>query len=161
MAKNKKRSELIANGPVARNRKARFSYAIEETVEAGMMLMGSEVKSLRMGRANISEAYAAAKQGDLYLMNAYIPEWGAASHFKHETHRPRKLLLHKRQLDKLIGAVRREGMTLVPLEIYFNKRGIAKVQIALASGKQQHDKRETMKNRDWQRQKGRLMREKG
>jgi SsrA-binding protein len=146
---------------VAENRKARFSYFIEETFEAGIALTGSEVKSLRMGRANIAESYATEERGEVYLINAYIPEYLQANRLNHETRRPRKLLLHKREVGKLIGAVQREGMTLVPLRIYFNDRGRAKLELALARGKKLHDKREAEKSRDWERQKGRLLRERG
>ncbi len=145
----------------AENRKARFEYAIADTVEAGIALQGSEVKSLRAGRATIGESYAAEKNGELFLVNAYIPEYLEAHQFNHETKRPRKLLLHRRQADKLIAAVQREGMTIVPLKIYFNDRGRAKVEIALAKGKNTADKRETAKKRDWDREKSRLLRDKG
>ncbi len=146
---------------VAENRKARFSYFIDDTFEAGIMLAGSEVKSLRLGRANIADSYAAEQGGEIFLINAYIPEYLQANRFQHETRRPRKLLLHKREAGKLIGAVQREGMTLIPLRIYFNDKGRAKLELALARGKKLHDKRETEKNRDWERQKGRLMRDRG
>ena len=145
----------------AENRKARFEYAIADTVEAGIALQGSEVKSLRAGRATIGESYAAEKNGELFLVNAYIPEYLEAHQFNHETKRPRKLLLHRRQADKLLAAVQREGMTIVPLKIYFNDRGRAKVEIALAKGKNVADKRETAKKRDWDREKSRLLRDKG
>lgn len=146
---------------VAENRKARFNYEIEDTVEAGLVLEGSEVKSLREGKANIAESYAADEGGELYLLNAYIPEYTFAGRRNHEPRRPRKLLLHRREMNRLVGAVQREGMTLVPLRLYFNDRGIAKLLLALARGKKLHDKRETAKKRDWQRQKARLMRERG
>lgn len=146
---------------VAENRKARFSYFIEETFEAGIALSGSEVKSLRMGKANIADAYAAEENGEIYLINAYVPEYLQANRFNHETRRPRKLLLHKRQANRLIGAVEREGMTLIPLRIYFNERGRAKLELALARGKKLHDKREAEKGRDWERQRARLLRERG
>ena len=146
---------------VAENRKARFNYQIEDTFEAGIVLTGSEVKSLRTGKATIAESYADAKGGEIWLFNAYIPEYQAASQFNHETRRPRKLLLHKRQRDRLIGEVQREGITLVPLSLYFNERGIAKVELGIAKGKRKYDKRETVKQRDWERQKARLMRAKG
>ncbi|MGO9484343.1 MAG: SsrA-binding protein SmpB [Rhodomicrobium sp.] len=146
---------------VAENRKARFSYFIDDTFEAGIMLAGSEVKSLRQGKANIADSYAAEQGGEIFLINAYIPEFLQANRFNHETRRPRKLLLHKREASKLIGAVHKEGMTLIPLRIYFNDKGRAKLELALARGKKLHDKRETEKNRDWERQKGRLMRDRG
>lgn len=145
----------------AENRKARFEFAINDTYEAGIALAGSEIKSLRAGRATIGDSYAAEKNGELYLVNAYIPEYLQAHQFNHETKRPRKLLLHKRQVNRLIGAVQREGMTIVPLKIYFNDRGRAKVELALAKGKNAADKRETAKKRDWDREKSRLMRDKG
>ena len=146
---------------VADNRKARFSYEIGETYEAGIMLSGTEVKSLRGGKGTIGESYAAEQGGALYLINAYIPEYLQANRFNHEPKRPRKLLLHKRQISRLIVATQREGMTVVPLKIYFNEQGRAKVEIALAKGKNAADKRETAKKRDWEREKGRLLREKG
>ena len=146
----------------AQNRKARFNYEIGETFEAGIVLIGSEVKSLRTGKATIAESYADAHDGEIWLINANIPEYKQSGpHNNHEPKRHRKLLLHKRQANKLIGAVEREGMTLVPLKLYFNERGRAKIEIALGRGKKLHDKRETAKKRDWQRQKSRLMREKG
>ncbi|MHB2165967.1 SsrA-binding protein SmpB [Alsobacter sp. R-9] len=145
----------------AENRKARFNYEIGETFEAGIALSGTEVKSLRGGKATISESYAGEKNGEIWLVNAYIPEYLQANQFNHETKRPRKLLLHKREVNKLIGAVQREGMTIVPLKIYFNDRGRAKVEIGLARGKKLHDKRETEKARDWSREKARVLRDKG
>lgn len=146
---------------VAQNRKARHNYLIEESLEAGLVLAGTEVKSLRLGRASIVEAYAADRQGELYLFNSHIPIYDAAGRFNHQPKRPRKLLLHSRELARLIGLIRREGYTLVPLSLYFNQRGIAKVELGLARGKRKVDKRETEKRRDWQRQKARLMRERG
>ncbi len=146
---------------VADNRKARFNYEIGDTLEAGIALTGTEVKSLRSGKATIAEAFAGAKDGELWLYNANIPEYAQANRFNHAPKRPRKLLLHKREIGKLIGAVEREGMTVVPLRLYFNEKGRAKLQIALARGKKLHDKRETEKKRDWERERGRLMREKG
>ena len=146
---------------VAENRKARYSYSIGETFEAGIQLAGTEVKSLRQSKANIAESYVSPEGGEIWLINSNIPEYLQANRFNHEPTRRRKLLLHKRQMEKLVGAVQREGMTIVPLRLYFNERGRAKMEIALAKGKQAHDKRETEKARDWQREKGRLMREKG
>lgn len=146
---------------VADNRKARFNYEIGEIFEAGVALTGSEVKSLRAGKATIGESYADARDGELWLINSNIPEYLQASRFNHTPKRPRKLLMHKRQISKLIGAVEREGMTVVPLKLYFNDRGRAKVEIALARGKKLHDKRETEKKRTWNRERARLMREKG
>ncbi|MCY6381465.1 SsrA-binding protein SmpB [Hoeflea prorocentri] len=146
---------------VAENRKARFNYEIVETFEAGLVLTGTEVKSLREGKANIAESYATEEGGEIWLINSYLPEYLQANRFNHETRRRRKLLLNKREVRKLIGAVQREGMSLVPLRIYFNDRGRAKLEIALAKGKKVHDKRETEKKRDWERQKARLLRERG
>lgn len=145
----------------AQNRKARHDYIIEDTFEAGIVLLGTEVKSLRQGRASIGEAFAAERDGELFLFNAYIPEYEAANRFNHEPRRPRKLLMHRREIARLIGLVQRGGMTLVPLSIYFNERGVAKVQLGLARGKRKVDKREAEKARDWGREKARLMREKG
>jgi SsrA-binding protein len=146
---------------VADNRKARFNYEIGESFEAGVALTGTEVKSLRSGKATIAESFAVSRDGELWLQNSNIPEYLQASRFNHAPKRPRKLLLHKRQLAKLIGAVEREGMTIVPLKLYFNPKGRAKVEIALARGKKLHDKRETAKKRSWDRERSRLMRVKG
>jgi SsrA-binding protein len=146
---------------VADNRKARFNYAIGEVLEAGIALTGTEVKSLRDGKAAIAESYAAPRDGELWLYNANIPEYLQANRFNHAPKRPRKLLLHRRQINKLIGAVEREGMTLVPLKLYFNERGRAKVEIALARGKKLHDKRESERKRSWERDRARLLRERG
>lgn len=146
---------------VADNRKARFNFEIGETYEAGIALTGSEVKSLRAGKANIAESYADARGGEIWLINANIPEYLQAHRFNHPPKRPRKLLLHARQINKLAGAVEREGMTIVPLKLYFNDKGRAKLEIALARGKKLHDKRETLKRRSWERERGRLMRQKG
>ncbi len=146
---------------VADNRKARFSYEIGETLEAGIMLSGTEVKSLRNGKGLIAESYATEQDGAIYLINAYIPEYLQANRFNHEPKRPRKLLLHKRQISRLITATQRQGMTVVPLKIYFNEEGRAKIEIALAKGKNEADKRETSKKRDWEREKSRIMKDKG
>ena len=146
---------------VADNRRARFDYEFVETMEAGLQLTGTEVKSLRDGKATISESYASADGNEIFLINAYIPEYLQANRFNHEPRRPRRLLLHRRQIDNLIGAIQREGMTIVPTKIYFNDVGRAKIELALARGKKLHDKRETEKNRDWQRYKARLLRERG
>ena len=146
---------------VADNRKARFNYEIGETFEAGIALTGTEVKSLRQGKATIAESYADSRGGELWLVNANIPEYLQGGRFNHAPKRPRKLLLHKRQIDKLSGAVEREGMTLVPLKLYFNEKGRAKLELALARGKKLHDKRETEKKRTWDRERGRLLRSKG
>ncbi|MBS0534585.1 MAG: SsrA-binding protein SmpB [Proteobacteria bacterium] len=146
---------------VAENRKARFNYSIEETFEAGLVLTGSEVKSLRNGKATIAESYADAKGGEIWLVNANIPEYFQAHRENHAPKRLRKLLLHERQINKLANAVEREGMTIVPLKVYFNDKGRAKIEIALAKGKKLHDKRESDKKRTWNREKSRLMRDKG
>ncbi|MEH3119186.1 MAG: SsrA-binding protein SmpB [Methylorubrum populi] len=146
---------------VADNRSARFHYAIEDTLEAGIALTGTEVKSLRGGKATIGESYAGPSGNDLMLFNAYIPEYLEANRFNHDTKRPRRLLLHRRQINKLIGATQRQGYTVIPLKIYFNDKGRAKVELGLGKGKQLHDKRESVKQRDWQRDKARLMRDKG
>jgi len=157
MAEKKERPHKI----IADNRKARFNYEIGEVFEAGIALTGTEVKSLRNGRAAIAEAYADARNGEIWLVNANIPEYLQASRFNHAPKRPRKLLLHKRQIHKLAAAVEREGMTIVPLRLFFNDKGRAKLDIALGRGKKLHDKRESEKKRSWQREKGRLMRDKG
>jgi SsrA-binding protein len=141
----------------AENRKARFSYHIVNTIEAGIALTGTEIKSLRGGRSNITDSYAAPYGTDLFLYNAYVPEYLQANRFNHETRRPRRLLLHRREIDRLIGAVERDGMTLVPLDIHFNEKGRAKVTLALAKGKNAADKRETEKEREWNREKSRLL----
>ncbi|MCB1548690.1 MAG: SsrA-binding protein SmpB [Hyphomicrobiaceae bacterium] len=146
---------------VAENRKARFNYEIEETIEAGIMLTGSEVKSLRQGKANIAESYASVEGGAIVLVNSHIPEYTQAGRFNHEPRRHRKLLLKKREIGRLSVAIQREGMTLVPLELYFNTRGIAKLRLAVAKGRKVHDKRDAVRTRDWERQKSRLLREKG
>ena len=146
---------------IADNRKARFAYAIEDSLEAGIMLVGSEVKSLRGGKSTIAESYAQAKDGELFLVNAYIPEYTQASRFNHEPRRVRKLLVHKREAAKLAAAIQREGMTLIPLKMYFNAKGRAKVELGIAKGKKLHDKRETEKKRDWARDKARLLRNRG
>jgi SsrA-binding protein len=146
---------------VAENRRARFDYLIESTFETGIVLLGTEVKALRAGRANIAESYASPERGELFLINAYIPEYSPAAQFNHEPRRARKLLVHKRELNKLVGAVEREGRTIVPLKLYFNERGKAKLELALARGKKTADKRAASKERDWKREQGRLLRDKG
>jgi SsrA-binding protein len=146
---------------IAENRRARFDYFLEETLEAGLALTGTEVKALREGRANIAESYAAVEGREIALVNAHIPEYGPANRFNHPPRRPRKLLLHRRELDKLIGAVRREGRTLVPTKLYFNDKGLVKLELALARGKKAHDKRAAESERDWKREQGRLMRDRG
>jgi SsrA-binding protein len=146
---------------VAENRRARFDYYIEDTFEAGIMLTGTEVKSLRFGEGSIAESYAEVRGQECWLVNSNVPEFSHGNRFNHEPKRPRKLLLHQREIDKLQGAVERKGMTLVPLSIYFNSRGRAKVELALARGKNTADKRQTIKDRDWKREQQRIMRDKG
>ena len=146
---------------IADNRRARYNFAIDDTIEAGLVLTGTEVKALREGKANIAESYATDEGGEIWLINGHIPEYLKANRFNHEPRRRRKLLLSKREIHKLQNGISREGMTIVPLKLYFNDRGIAKLQIALAKGKKVHDKRETQKNRDWQRDKARIMRDRG
>ena len=155
-AKSDRKLRIIAD-----NRKARFNYEIGEVFEAGIALTGSEVKSLRAGKASIGESYADARGGDLWLVNANIAEYLQAGRFNHAPKRPRRLLLHRRQINKLSGAVEREGMTIVPLKLYFNEKGRAKIELALARGKKLHDKREAEKKRSWERERGRLLRAKG
>ncbi|OYX87826.1 MAG: SsrA-binding protein [Rhizobiales bacterium 17-65-6] len=158
---SEKKTKAVPRKVVADNRRARFDYDLGEVFEAGIALTGTEVKSLRNGKATVGESYAAAKAGEMWLYNAYIPEYLEANRFNHETRRPRKLLLKKRQISKLAHAVEREGMTVVPLKIYFNEQGRAKVEVALAKGRKAHDKREAVKERDWSRDKARLMRDRG
>lgn len=159
MSKKKAKSGMISTDQtVAENKKARFNYTLEDTYEAGIMLLGTEVKSLRLGQCSIQESYVGPKDGDLWLFNANISEYQQAGpKMQHAPTRPRKLLLHKRELNKIMGSVAREGMTIVATKIYFDKRGKAKLEIALAKGKKQHDKRETEKKRDWGKQKQRLL----
>jgi SsrA-binding protein len=147
----------LGRNVVAQNRKARHNYFIEETFEAGLALTGTEVKSLRGGRSSIAESYVTEDGGEAWLVNADIPEYASGNRFNHERKRPRKLLLHRRQINALIGAIRREGRTVVPLQVYFNERGRAKIEIALVTGKQAHDKRQAIKERDWKRQRARLL----
>ena len=146
---------------VAENRKARFSYEVLDTYEAGLALTGTEVKSLREGKANIQESYASVEGGEIWLINSYLPEYLQGNRFNHEPRRRRKLLLNKREMARLAQGVEREGMTMVPLKIYFNERGRAKLLLGLARGKKLHDKRETEKERDWGREKARLLKERG
>lgn len=163
MSSNKdKKQRLDAQRSVAQNRRAWHDYEIIDRYEAGIMLMGTEVKSLRSGQASIQESFAADKGGELFLFNVYIPEYiQAGVHLQHETRRPRLLLLHRREVAKLMGAVRKEGMTIVPLAIFFNARGKAKVDLGLAKGKNKADKREAIKQRDWNRDKARVLRDRG
>lgn len=151
----------MAGKLIAENRRAKFDYFLEDTFEAGLMLTGTEVKSLRNGRANIAESYADVSGDEIMLINADIPPYTQANRFNHEPRRPRKLLLHRKQIDKLIGAVQREGRTLIPVKLYWNDKGVAKLEIALAKGKKAHDKREAVAERDWQRDKARLLRDRG
>ncbi|MET0269840.1 MAG: SsrA-binding protein SmpB [Sphingomonas sp.] len=146
---------------VAENRRARYEYFLEEFFEAGIALTGTEVKSLRFGEGSIAESYAEVRGNEAWLVNANVPEYNFGNRFNHEPKRPRKLLLHEREIEKLKTGISREGMTMIPLSIYFNARGRAKVELALAKGKKVHDKRETIKARDWQRDKARLMRDRG
>ncbi|MHA1565525.1 MAG: SsrA-binding protein SmpB [Alphaproteobacteria bacterium] len=146
---------------VAQNRKARHDFFIDDSLEVGIVLQGTEVKSLREGRGSLVDAWAGERNGEMWLFNAYIPEYGAGSRFNHEPKQPRKILVHKRERNRLLAAVQRQGVTLVPLSIYFNDRGIAKVDLGLARGKRQYDKRATSKTRDWNRQKARLLRDRG
>jgi SsrA-binding protein len=143
---------------VAQNRRARHDYLIEDTIEAGVVLQGTEVKVLRQGQGSIAEAYADQSGRELFLVNANIPEYSASAHFNHQPRRPRKLLLHRKQMNRLLGAIQRQGMTVVPLSIYFNERGRAKVELGLARGKRKADKRQAEKQRDWQRDRARLLR---
>ncbi len=163
MANKKKSGGLIStNQTVADNRRAKFDYHLEDKFEAGLVLTGTEVKSLRHGQAMIAESHIAEKNGDLVLLNAHIPEYQQASpHLQHEPRRPRKLLLKKREIDKMMGAITREGYTIVPIRLFFNAKGLAKLECALAKGKKAFDKRETSKQRDWNRDKQRIMRDRG
>jgi len=146
---------------IAENRRARFDYFLEDRFEAGLVLTGTEVKSLREGKAQIADSYASAEGREIVLINAYIAEYGKANRFNHEPRRHRKLLLHRRQIDRLLAAIQREGRTIVPTRLYFNDKGLAKLELALAKGKKLHDKRATEADRDWSRDKARLMRDRG
>jgi len=159
MARPRPVSEKVKT--VAENRRARYEYYIETVFEAGIALTGTEVKSLRFGEGSIAEAYAEVKDHQVWLVNANIPEFSHGNRYNHEPKRPRKLLLHEREINKMHGAVARDGMTLIPLAIYFNTQGRAKVELALAKGKKLHDKREVAKDRDWKREQGRIMRDRG
>ncbi|HEY0267290.1 MAG TPA: SsrA-binding protein SmpB [Rhizomicrobium sp.] len=161
MAETKKKSGLISHGIASQNRKARFDYTIKEVVEAGIVLKGAEVKSLRHGRATLTEAWAGERDGEVFLFNCYIPEYQGGVLSRFEPRAPRKLLLKRKQRDQLLGAVARDGFTLVPLEIRFNDRGLAKVQLGLGQGRNKTDKRHAIAARDWQRDKARLMRDRG
>ena len=159
MAPPRKKNKDFNGQVVADNRKARRDYFIQDTVEAGIMLVGSEVKSLRNGEATIGESYAEISDEEIFLVNAYIPQYKQANQFNHDTHRPRKLLLHKREIEKLAAQIQRSGMTVVPLRLYFNEDGRAKVELGIAKGKKQHDKRASERERDWQREKQRLLKQ--
>ena len=167
MATTKEKAAATVKAPItkakliAENRRARFDYFLEDNLEAGIMLLGTEIKALRLGRANIAESYAAVEGREIVLINADIPPYAQANRFNHEPRRPRKLLLHRKQIDRLIGAVQKDGQTIIPLRLYLNDDGKAKLEIALAKGKKLHDKREASADRDWQRDKARLMRDKG
>jgi SsrA-binding protein len=161
VAVEKKKNSLISHGIAAQNRKARFDYTIKETVEAGLMLCGPEVKSLRHGRATITEAWAGEREGEVFLFNAYIPEYQGGVLSRFEPRGARKLLLHKKEIEKLLAQVARNGMTLVPLDIHFNERGVAKVTLGVGQGRNKADKRHAIADRDWARDKARLMRERG
>ena len=158
---DKRKSGMITHGLAAQNRKARYDYTIKETVEAGIVLKGPEVKSLRLGRATLTEAYAGERDGEVWLFNCYIPEYQAGVLSRFEPRAPRKLLLHHKQVDKMLGAVARDGQTLVPLDIHFNERGVAKVTLAVGEGRKKSDKRHAIAERDWQRDKARLLRARG
>lgn len=160
--KNAKSGLISTNQTIALNRRARFDYFLKDTIEAGIMLAGTEVKSLRHGQCSLNESYVAVEGEDLFLINANIPEYSpAGAHLQHHSKRKRKLLLHRRELNKFIGSAQKAGLTIIPTKIYFDKRGLAKLEIALAEGKKNFDKRETSKERDWNRQKNRIMRDKG
>jgi SsrA-binding protein len=155
------KSTMISHGRVAENRKARYNFSIEDTIEAGISLMGSEVKSLRLGRITISDAFAQPEGREIFLINAHIPLYNGGGKFQHEETRKRRLLLHRKQIDQLIAAVNRQGMSIIPLSVFFNDKGIAKVSLGLAKGKKHEDRREDIKKREWNRDKARLMRNKG
>ena len=156
MAAEKPKTKLLAE-----NRRAKFDYFLEDFVEAGIQLLGTEIKALRDGRANIAESYVSPEGRDLVLINADIPPYKQANRFNHEPRRPRRLLLHRKQIDRMIGAVQRDGQTIIPVRLYLNEAGKAKIEIAMAKGKKLHDKRQASADRDWQRDKARLMKERG
>jgi SsrA-binding protein len=159
MAERSKKTNLVVSGTVAENRRARFDYEILDTLEAGIVLTGTEVKSLRTGKAQIAESYASPEKGELWLINAHIPEYLQANRFNHEERRPRKLLVSRKQLAKLSDDVGRAGNTIVPLKLYFNERGMAKLLLGIAKGRKTYDKREVQKERDWNREKSRLLKQ--
>ena len=153
------KSRLISFGRIAENRKARYNYEIKEKIQAGIILTGTEVKSLRLGKASISESYASETNGKLFLINSNIPMYEAANNFNHEPTRQRELLVSKKERNKLLGLIKKEGVTLVPIYLYFNEKGFAKLDIGIAKGKKKEDKRESIKLRDWNRQKSRILKE--
>ena len=153
------KSKLISFGRIAENRKARYNYEIKEKIQAGIILTGTEVKSLRLGKASISESYASDTDGKLFLINSNIPMYEAANNFNHEPTRQRELLVSKKERNKLLGLIKKDGVTLVPLFLYFNNKGFAKLDIGIAKGKKKEDKRESIKLRDWNRQKSRILKE--
>lgn len=161
MAAKAPKSNIINTGMVAENRRARFDYEVLDTLEAGLMLSGTEVKSLRTGKAQITDSYASPEGGELWLINAYIPEYGKANRFNHEERRKRKLLVSRKELSRLAAGVERGGNTIVPLKLYFNERGMAKLLIGLAKGRKEHDKRDVQRDRDWGREKQRIMKNQG
>jgi SsrA-binding protein len=161
MADNKSDNKTDNRKVIAVNRRARFDYLINDVLEVGIVLTGTEVKAMREGKVNIAESYASPENGEIWLINANIPEYSAGNRQNHEPKRPRKLLLHKREMVRLVQAVERKGFTLVPLRLYFNARGMAKLEIGIGQGKKMHDKRETSKDRDWARSKQRLLRDRG
>ncbi len=153
---------VLINGKIAvQNRKARHDYLIEDKLEVGIVLVGTEVKSLRLGQGNLTDSYAAERDGEIFLLNAHIPEYRHGNRQTHGPRRPRKLLLHKRERDRVLGSIKRDGMTAVPLSIYFNDRGLAKVELGLAKGKRKYDKRQATKERDWKRNQARILRDRG
>ncbi len=154
-------TETATRKLIAENRRARYDYFLDDALEAGLALTGTEVKSLREGKANIAESYVSVDGNELTLVNAHIPEYGKANRFNHEPRRPRKLLMHRKQIDKMMGAVQRDGRTLIPTKLYFNEKGRVKLEVAMAKGKKIHDKRATEADRDWKREQGRLMRDRG
>lgn len=155
-----KQKKPVFGSPTIQNRRARFDYTIEEEVEAGLVLQGTEVKSLRKGEANLNDSYAGEYGEEIWLYNCYIAEYEGGNRFNHETRRPRKLLLSRKEINKLMGRIKAKGVTLVPLAIFFNQRGYAKVKLGLATGKKQHEKRDSIKDREWERQKSRLIKDK-
>lgn len=155
-----KQKKPVFGSPTIQNRRARYDYSIEDEIEAGIVLVGTEVKSLRKGECNLNDAFAGEYENEIWLYNSYIAEYAGGNRFNHETRRPRKLLLTRREINKVMGRTKAKGVTLVPLSIFFNKRGYAKVKLGLATGKKQHEKRDSIKDRDWEREKSRVMKDK-